>query len=83
MAALENDPVVRGSVEIPRLPGIRASPTRLGRTRVEPARRVRAPRHLIVYRVGADAIVEVPGVIRDRMVLSRAARRAAHQADKR
>ena len=82
MAALADDPALPGSVEVSRLPGIRAYPARLGRMRVEAARRVREPRHLIVYRVASDGIVEVLGIVHDRMVLSRAARRAVKAADK-
>jgi toxin ParE1/3/4 len=82
MAALRDDPALPGSIEVPRIPGIRAYPARLSRVRVEAARRVREPRHLIVYRIGSDGIVEVLGVVHDRMVLSRAARRAVKEADK-
>ena len=81
MAALGDDPALLGSVAVPRLPGIRAYPARFGRMRVEAARRVRALRHLIVYRVGSDGVVEVLGVVHDRMVLSRAARHAVRDAD--
>lgn len=80
MAALGNDPRLLGSSDIPRLPGIRAYPTRLSRNKIEPSRRVRAPRHLIIYRVAADGLVEVLGLAHDRMVLSRAARRAVKDA---
>ena len=81
MAALGDDPDMLGSVEVPPLPGIRAYPTRLGRRRVEPARRVAVPRHLVVYRVASDGVVEVLGLIHDRMVLSRAARNIVRSAD--
>jgi plasmid stabilization system protein ParE len=81
MAALGDDPALFGSVEVPRLNGIRAYAVRLGRRRVAVAYRVREPRHLIIYRVGSDGIVEVPGLAHDRMVLSRAARRAAKGAN--
>ena len=81
MAALGDDPGLAGSVEVPRLRGVRAYPARLSRARVEPARRVRRPRHLIIYRVGSDGVVEILGLVRDRMVLSRAARKVARSAD--
>ena len=81
MAAVGNDPLLLGSSAIPRLPGIRAYPARLSRRRIEPVHRVRTPRHLIVYRVAPDDVVEILGVVHDRMVLSRAARRAARSAD--
>ena len=70
-----------GSVEVPRLKGVLAYPLRLGRSRVEPARRVGNPRHLVVYRLGSDGIVESLGLVHDRMVLSRAARTIVRAID--
>lgn len=81
MAAIGENPLLLGSSDIPRLPGIRAYPVRLSRKKVEPARRVRTPRHLIVYRMAADGVTEVLGIVHDRMVLSRAARWAVRDAD--
>ena len=63
-----------GSNEVPRLEGVRAYPTRLSRRRVEPGRRVRTSRHLIIYRLASDGLVELLGLAHDRMVLSPAAR---------
>ncbi len=83
MAALGEAPDTPGSVEVPHLPGIRAYPTRLSRLRVEPSRRVAAPRHLVIYRLAADGVVEVLGLAHDRMVLSRAARKIVRDADER
>lgn len=82
MAALGDEPNLPGSVEVPQLYGIRAYPTRLSRLRVEPARRVAAPRHLIIYRLAPDGVVEILGLVHDRMVLSRAARKVVRNADK-
>ncbi|GAV34194.1 Plasmid stabilization system protein [Roseomonas sp. TAS13] len=81
MAALGKEPHLIGSVEVARLPGIRAYPTRLAKRRVEPARHVASPRHLIIYRLAADGAVEILGLVHDRMVLSRAARRIARTTD--
>lgn len=75
MAALSEQPDMIGSVEVPRLAGFRAYPIRLARRRLEPSRRVGSPRHLVLYRLAPDAVVEVHGLVHDRMVLSRAARR--------
>ena len=75
MDALGRAPHMIGSVAVPRLEGVRAYPMRLARLRVEPPRRVGAPRHLIVYRLAPDGVVEILGLVHDRMVLSRAARR--------
>lgn len=81
MASLGDDPMLIGSSNVPGMPGIRAYPTRLSRTKVEPARRVGAPRHLVVYRVAADGVVDVLGLVHDRMVLSRAVRNVVRLAD--
>ncbi len=83
MAAVGNDPDLLGSIMIPSLHGIRAYAARLSRMRVEPRRRVAAPRHLIVYRQAPDGVVEILGLAHDRMVLSRAARRMIRDAEKR
>lgn len=82
MAALGDEPDVLGSVEVPRLPGIRAYPTRLSRLRVQPTRRVAAPRHLVIHRLASDGVVEILGLVHDRMVLSWAARKIVRSADK-
>lgn len=81
MASLGGHPEMLGSIEVPRLQGIRAYPLRLSWMRIEPARRVRAPRHLIIHRVAADGVVEILGLVHDRMVLSRAARKLVLRAD--
>ncbi|MBE7213483.1 MAG: hypothetical protein INR65_20905, partial [Gluconacetobacter diazotrophicus] len=67
MAKLGEAPDLPGSVAVPRLPGTRAYPIRLGRLSVEPALRVGAPRHLVIYREAADGVVEVLGLVHDRM----------------
>ena len=81
MAALGADPRMAGSVEVPRLAGVLAFPIRLLRRRAEPTRRVGNPRHLIVYRLGSDRIVEILGLVHDRMVLSRTARKIIEVTD--
>lgn len=80
MRAFAEEPRLIGAVEVPRLPGVLAFPTRLGRQRVEPSRRVGRPRHLVVYRLAPDGVVVILGLVHDRMVLSRAARRMAREA---
>lgn len=69
-------------VDVARLPGIRAYPARLARQHIESARRVASPRHLVIYRLAADGMVEILGLVHDRMVLSRAARKIVRTADK-
>ncbi|MCK8786772.1 type II toxin-antitoxin system RelE/ParE family toxin [Roseomonas sp. NAR14] len=83
MAALGKEPCLIGSVEVPGLAGVRAYPTRLGRRWVELSHRVTNPRHLVVYRLAADGVVEVLGLVHDRMVLSRAARMIVRTNDRR
>jgi hypothetical protein len=39
-----------------------------------------SPRHLVVYRLGRDGVVEIIGLVHDRMLLTRAARRMHRQA---
>ena len=83
MARLGEAPDMPGSVDVPRLSSIRAYPTRLSRLRVGPSRRVGAPRHLVIYRLASDGVVEILGLVHDRMVLSRAARRMVRDTDER
>ena len=65
--ALGDKPDSPGFVELPRLRGVRAYPARLARNRIDPSRRVAAPRHLVVYRLAPDGIVEILGLAHDRM----------------
>ncbi|HEY4254048.1 MAG TPA: type II toxin-antitoxin system RelE/ParE family toxin [Roseomonas sp.] len=74
-SAIGHDPGLPGSCGISRLPGIRFYPARLSRMRVRSDHRVGSPRHLILYRLAADGVVEILGLVHDRMVLSRAARK--------
>lgn len=83
MAALGDEPDRPGSIEVPRLPGIRAYPIRLSRRRVAPTRRVATPWHLVIYRVAPDRVVEILGLVHDRMVLSRAAQKIVRSTDER
>ena len=82
VAGLGDEPDLPGFVEVPRLKGVRAYPARLTRLRIEPSRRVAAPRHLVVYRLASDGIIEILGFAHDRMVLSRAARSLVRLATK-
>ncbi|MDA8252588.1 MAG: type II toxin-antitoxin system RelE/ParE family toxin [Rhodospirillales bacterium] len=82
MQAIGENPGLAGSAGIPGLPGVRAFMMRSSRFRIEPARRVRSPRHVLVYRVAVDGVVEILALVHDRMLLSRAARRAVRDADR-
>jgi toxin ParE1/3/4 len=75
MAAIAETPLRPGSRAVYRVPGVRVFPLRLARGLVEPEHRVVQPRHLILYRISEDGIVEVLGAVHDRMVLARTARR--------
>jgi len=43
--------------------------------------RVGEPRHLVIYRVAPDGVVEILSLVHDHMRLARAARRAQLEAD--
>jgi toxin ParE1/3/4 len=70
-------PTLPGSQEVA---GARVYPLRLGRRLVSPEQRVGRPRHLVVYRIGIDGLVEILGLAHDRMLLDRAARRMQREA---
>jgi hypothetical protein len=61
---------------------VRACSIAVGRFKIDRYLRVQTPRHLVVYRVATDGVVEIVGMIHDRMLLPRAARRAIPDADK-
>lgn len=69
------DPALPGSQVVAKVAGVRAYPLRLGRSQVGQDQRVGRPRHIVVYRIGRDGIVEIIGIAHDRMLLARAARR--------
>ncbi len=60
--------------------GVRVYPLRLGRRLVSLEQRVGRPRHLVVYRIGTDGVVEILGLAHDRMLLDRAANRMQREA---
>ncbi len=80
MAAIGDLPTLPGSREVPRVAGLRVLPMRLARGLVEREHRVGQPRHLIIYRVASDGVVEILGLVHDRMMLARAARRMRSDA---
>jgi toxin ParE1/3/4 len=79
MAAVGDNSVLPGSRNIPRVAGLKAFPLRLARRLVEPEHVVRSPRHVIIYRTGPDCVVEILSLVHDRMLLTRAARRARRE----
>lgn len=80
-AALAANPALPGSRPVPGLAGIRSYPLRSARHLVAREHRVSQPRHLVLYRVATDGIVEILGLAHDRQQLSRAARRVRREAD--
>ena len=74
-AALDASPELRGSRPVPGAKDVRAYHLRLGRHLIESGQRVGRPRHFVVYRIGADGVVEIIGLAHDRMMLTDAALR--------
>ena len=81
MDAIASNPALPGSRPVPGLPGVASYHLRSARRLVSPGYRVREPRHLLLYRVAADGFVEILGLVHDRQLLDRAARRAQREAD--
>ena len=79
-AVLGATPDHAASRSIENVSGVRAYPLRLGRQLIEPGQRVGKPRHIVVYRVALDGVVEIMGLVYDRMLLTRAARRMRREA---
>jgi toxin ParE1/3/4 len=75
-----DDPALPGHQAVAKVAGVRVYPFRLGRRLVDPEQRVGQPRHVVVYRVAADGVVEIVGIAHDRMLLARAARRMQRKA---
>jgi toxin ParE1/3/4 len=77
---IAENPFALGSREIPRPPGIKVYHIKNSRHHVEREDRIGSPRHLIIYRVASDGVVEILGIIYDRMLLRRAANRLTKDA---
>jgi toxin ParE1/3/4 len=80
LAVVGDNPTTAGSREVRRLPGVRTYHLRSARRLVAPEQRVGRPRHLLVYRVAPNGIVEILSIVHDRMLLPRAARQAQREA---
>ena len=81
MTAVGDFPALPGSREVAKVAELRTLHLRSMRRLVTPAHRVREPRHLLIYRVAPDGVVEILSLLHDRMLLARAARRARREAD--
>jgi toxin ParE1/3/4 len=64
-AALAAVPDRPGSQEVTTAKGVRVYPLRIGRRLVAEEQRVGRPRHIVVYRVGSDGVVEIIGLAHD------------------
>ena len=73
-AAVGAAPERLGSRAVARIPGVRVYALRLGRALVTKEQQVGRSRHLVVYRIGEDGVVEIMGLIHDRMLLDHAVR---------
>lgn len=62
-------------------PGVLAYPLAAARRLLPPEQRVGRPRHIVVNRVAPDGVVEMLGLVHDRMLLGRAPRRMQREAD--
>jgi toxin ParE1/3/4 len=80
MAAIGDSPGILGSREVVRLAGVRTYHLRFARRLVAPEYRVGRPRHLVLYRVASDGVVEILSLVHDRMLLPQAAHRAQREA---
>jgi len=80
LAAVGDNPSLTGSKPVPRLQEVRMFPLRLAGRFAAPDDRVSRPRHLVIYRMAPDGVVEVLSLVHDRMDLTRAARRASRVA---
>jgi toxin ParE1/3/4 len=81
MTSVGEDPAQLGAHPIPRVPGVLAYHLDSARNLVATEYRVGSPRHLVVYRVALDGVVEILGLVHDRQNLASAARRAKRAAD--
>ena len=80
LTVVGSTPFLAGSKTVPRARGLRVFPLRLVARFVAPEDRVARPRHLVVYRVAPDDVVEVLSLAHDRMDLTRAAQQARRAA---
>jgi toxin ParE1/3/4 len=81
LEAIGDSPALLGSRPVPHLPGVLSYHLRSGRRLVAQEYRVRDPRHLVLYRVAPDGVIEILGLAHDRQLLDRAARTAQREAD--
>ena len=81
LEAIGDSPLLPGSRRVPGVPAVMNFHLRSARRLVPREHRVAEPRHLVLYRVASDGVIEVLGLVHDRQLLDRAARREQREAD--
>lgn len=81
IGAIGDAPAMPGSRPVPGAQDVRALPLRSARRLVAREHRVGEPRHLLLYRVAPDDVVEILGIVHDRQRIDRAVRRAKREAN--
>jgi toxin ParE1/3/4 len=82
-AAVGETPALPASRDIPHVADLRYLHLRSVRKLAATGDRVAELRHLIIYRVASDGVVEILSVVHDRMLLPPAARQARRAAGRR
>ncbi len=77
--AIGDSPAMPGSRPVPGAQNVRALHLRSAQHLVVREHRVRDPRHLMLYRVDPDNVVEILGIVHDRQLIDRAVRRAKRE----
>src|SRR3954470_17279553 len=79
--AIGEAPLLAGSRPVADLSGVRSYHLRSARRLVPAGHRVGEPRHLLIYRVAENGLIEVLSLVHDRQRLGHAALRAQREAD--
>jgi toxin ParE1/3/4 len=80
IAEIVENPFLPGSAVVPKTAGAFTYAIKLSKTHVPARDRIKTPRHVVVYRVAKDGVVEILGFVHDRMLLAPAVRHAVRNA---
>lgn len=80
IGALGEVPAMPGSRPVPGAQNVRTLHLRSARRLVVQEHRVGDPRHLLLYRVAPDNVVEILGIVHDWQLIGRAVRHAEREA---